>query len=310
MTHPQRAAFPAARETGEPLYQTPSGARFTDRDVLERQYDIRSSVPDFDALAATFDQLTTQARADLPSVLGVHYGPSVDERLDIFPGRRGGPVIVFVHGGYWSSLAAEDFSFVAAGLTESGATAVVTNYGLCPTVTIDEIVRQHRAAIAWTYRNIGRYGADPHRMAVVGHSAGGHGIAMLLLTRWAENYGLPVNVIKGACAISGLFDLRPLPYTSQQEHLRLTADAVLRNSPILTPPLESPPLLVTYGLDQTDEFIRQSSDFASAWGAAGLACVAWPRPGVNHFDELLALGAADSDLTLRVVALTEGSDPS
>ncbi|OAN33010.1 alpha/beta hydrolase [Mycolicibacterium iranicum] len=299
-------SFPGTRQTGEPLYQAPSGIRFTDRDSLEREYDIDRSVRDIDSLLETFEKLTTTARDELSLVAAIHYGPTVDERLDIFPGVPDGPVVIFIHGGYWRSMAAEHFSFVAGGLTASGATVVVTNYGLCPAVTIDEIIRQHRAAIAWTYRNIARYGADPTRIAVVGHSAGGHGIAMLLLTRWMETYGLPNDIIKGACAMSGLFDLRPLPYTSHQEQLRLTADVVLRNSPILTPPLDSPPLLVTYGTDQTSEFKRQSTEFASAWRTAGVPCVTWPRAKVNHFDELLALADADSELTLRVLALTGG----
>lgn len=298
--------FPGTRSTGETLYQTPTGIRFTDLRTLEHEYDIENSVVDFGSVIAEFGRRTQRARVELPSVLAVPYGPTVDERLDVFPGRPGGPVVIFVHGGYWRSLASEDFSFVAAGLTAAGATVIVTNYGLTPAFTVDEIVRQHRAAVAWTYRNVADYGADPQRIAVVGHSAGGHGVAMLLLTRWVENYGLPVDVIKGASAMSGLFDLRPLQYTSQQQQLRLTADVVLRNSPILAPPPESPPLLVTYGLDQTSEFIRQSTDFASTWTDPGRACTTWARPELNHFDELFAFSEHDSDLTARVLALTEG----
>lgn len=300
------AVFPGARATGEPLYQAPGGPRFVDVESLELEYDIDGSVADLDSVLADFARRTTRARAELPSILGIPYGPTVDERLDVFPGPPGGPVVVFIHGGYWRSLTAEHFSFVAGGLTAAGATVVVTNYGLCPAVTVDEIVRQHRAALAWTYRNIAGYGADPERIAMVGHSAGAHGVAMLLLTRWAETYGLPSDVIKGACAISGIFDLRPLVYTSQQQQLRLTGDVVLRNSPIFLPPLDSPPLLVTYGLDQTREFVRQSTAFASAWRAADVPCSTWPRAALNHFDELVALTIAESDLTARVVALADG----
>lgn len=298
--------FPGTRTTGEALYRTPAGIRFTDVDTLEAEYDIERSVADFEAVIAEFVERTRRARAELPSVLAIPYGPTVDERLDVFPGRPGGPVVIFVHGGYWRSMAAEDFSFVAAGLTEAGATVVVTNYGLAPAVTVDEIVRQHRAAVAWTYRNIADFGGDPRRIAVAGHSAGAHGVAMLLLTRWVENYGLPIDVIKGASAISGLFDLRPLQHTSQQRQLRLTADVVLRNSPMLAPPPESPPLLVAFGLEQTSEFLRQSTDFASTWAGAGLSCTTWARPGLNHFDELFAFSASDSDLTTRMLALTQG----
>lgn len=297
--------FAAPPMAGEVLYQTPSGVRFADVDVLEREYDVEAAVPDLPALLDVFTEHTRKARAVLPGVFGISYGPTKEERLDVFPGRLGGPVVVFVHGGYWQSLTAEDFSCVALGLTARGATVVIPNYALCPTVTIDEIVRQHRAAVAWTYRNIADFGGDPNRIAVVGHSAGAHGAAMLLLTPWADVFGLPADVVKGACAISGLFDLRPLLHTSHQHRLRLTADTVLRNSPVLTPPETAPPLLVTYGVDQTDEFIRQSADFHSTWRSAGLPCTLWDRLAVNHYDELLALVDGDSDLTRRVLGLAD-----
>ncbi|MCV7170409.1 hypothetical protein H7I41_10835 [Mycobacterium manitobense] len=93
---------PAA--TGEVLYQTPSGFRYTDSEILEREYDVDASVTNLPILLAVFAERTNQARADLPATFGIPFGPTVDERLDVFPGRTGGPVVVFLHGGYWRSL--------------------------------------------------------------------------------------------------------------------------------------------------------------------------------------------------------------
>jgi arylformamidase len=138
---------------------------------------------------------------------------------------------------------------------------VVTNYALCPAVTIDEVVRQTRAAVAWAYRNARSFGGDPERLHVAGHSAGGHLVAMVLATDWPGDYGLPADIIKGATAISGLFDLAPFPYTFLQPKVQLTWDQVRRNSPILHLPATAPPLLVAYGEDETAEFKRQSEDF-------------------------------------------------
>jgi arylformamidase len=284
-----------------PVYRAPNGSSFT-REELDEQYDIEAAVPDFSAYALRFVRDSARARAELTCHLDVPYGPTLDERLDVFPGEPGGPVVVFIHGGYWKSLTSAEFSFAARGPVARGATVVIPTYALCPQVTIDEIVRQHRAAVAWTYRHAADYGADPERLVVVGHSAGGHGVAMLLGTPWAGDYGLPQDVVRAGCAISGLFDLRPLPYTFVQPDLQLTADQVLRNSPILNLPQSAPPLLVTNGGRQTSEFERQSVDFIAAWQAAGLPGEYWARPELNHFDEILPLVEPDSELTERILA--------
>ena len=73
---------------------------------------------------------------------------------------------------------AVDLSFVALGPEALGITTVVVDYALGPWVTIDEITRQRRAAVAWMLRHIGAHGGDPARVAVGGHSAGGHLAAM------------------------------------------------------------------------------------------------------------------------------------
>ena len=51
--------------------------------------------------------------------------------------------------------------------------------------------------------------AMPQRLYLAGHSAGGHLAAMALATEW-RTFGLPEDVIKGVCAISGVFDLEPI----------------------------------------------------------------------------------------------------
>ncbi|MEW2505782.1 alpha/beta hydrolase [Amycolatopsis sp. NPDC047767] len=300
---PDIGAPPGVRPTGETLYLAPSGRRFTDAGELTREYDIEWTVPDFPAVAASFVARSAETRGRLECFLDIPYGPTVDERLDVFPGSPGGPVVVFLHGGYWRALTSAEFSFAAAGLVARGVTVVIPTYSLCPAVSLDEIVRQERAAVAWTVRSIASYGADPRRVVVAGHSAGGHGVAMVLATRWAENYGIDPSVIKGGCAISGLFDLRPLPFTSVQADLRLTADQVLRNSPVLALPETMPPLVITYGTEQTAEFVRQSTDYFAAAKAHGLDVRCLPRPGFNHFDELDALADDRGDLTESIVDL-------
>jgi arylformamidase len=288
------------------LYETPDGTQFTTQEELDRQYDIEATVPPerLAALGAQFVEDSAQARDELHAVLDIPYGPTLAERLDVFPGEPGGPVVVFIHGGYWRLNTRKNFSFMARGLVGRGATMVIPSYALCPTVTLDEIVRQQRAAVAWTYQHAADFGADPDRLIVSGHSAGGHATAVLLDTDWAGVYGLPADMIRGGCAISGVFDIRPLRHSFLQPSLQLTGDQVIRLSPMLDLPKSAPPLLVTHGGQQTDEFDRQSRDFFEAWRGAGLAGDYYLQPDRNHFDELFALADPDSELIDRVMELS------
>ena len=158
--------------TPTPLYRD-----FTDQAQIDAEYNASLRVADPAAELAHYRERAAHARATLPAVLDVPYGPTRAETLDIFPAAAataaGSPVFVFLHGGYWRALSSKDFSGVALGLQPRGITTVVVDYALCPRVTIDEIVRQCRAALAWVLRHIGAHGGDPARVAVGGHSAGG-----------------------------------------------------------------------------------------------------------------------------------------
>jgi arylformamidase len=275
---------------------------FASQEELDAQYDLRTRFPEAASLYEAFcGRESEKAREDLNHHLDVPFGPTLAEHLDLYPAGEGAPVLVYVHGGFWALRTAREFGFVARGPVSRGAATVVTNYALCPAVTIDEIVRQTRAAVAWTYENAPSFGGDPERIHVAGHSAGGHLVGMLLATDWPGVYGLPADIIKGATAISGLFDLAPFPYTFLQPKVQFTWDQVRRNSPILHLPDAAPPLLVAYGEDETDEFKRQSEDYLGAWKAEGLPGERLVLPGKNHFDVIDGFLDAGSPLLSRIL---------
>lgn len=269
---------------------------FATQEELDAQYDTARTVPDPGVYAEFYGRESERLRSEREHGLNAPFGPTLSEHVDLYPAGPGAPVLVYVHGGYWRARTGREFGFVARGPVSEGIATVVTNYELCPRVTIDEIVRQTRAAVAWTYRNAGSFGGDPDRLHVAGHSAGGHLVAMLLATDWEETYGLPNDVIKGATVISGLFDLAPFPYTFLQPKLQLTWDEVRRNSPILHLPDAAPPLLVAYGSDETDEFKRQSEAYLAAWTAKSLPGERLILAGKNHYDVIDGFLEAESPL--------------
>ena len=205
---------------------------FDTQAALDAQYNPSAGLPPGVNPALPYVEAAQQARSTLRHTLDVPFGPTLHETLDIFPADTpNAPVFVFIHGGYWRAFSSKEFSGVALGLQPLGITTVVVNYALCPWVSIDEITRQCRAAVAWTLRNIQRYGGDPTRVAVGGHSAGGHLSAMCLLTDWARDYGLPRDPLKAGLLFSGLFDIAPLRYTYLQPMIQLDDGVVRRQSP-------------------------------------------------------------------------------
>jgi len=277
---------------------------FTTQAEIDAQYDVERSVPDFSVYARHFIDESKLARHRLKCELDVRYGPTVDEHLDLFPAaQKRAPVLIFLHGGYWRILSSKEFSCVALGPVAAGVTVVNVNYSLCPKVTIDEISRQARAAVAWTYRHAADFGADPECIYVTGHSAGGQLTAMCLNTDWRGEYGLPDDLVKGALPVSGVFDLRPIRYSNMQPLLQLTGDQIERNTPLFHIGKSRVPMLVTWGDDESEEFARQSRDYAEAWNAAGNRCEIWPQKSCNHFTAIYGFEDAKSELCRRLFRL-------
>jgi len=275
---------------------------FTSQEEIDLEYNIALNVPDRERWIEWYGQESAKARDELDCVLDIQFGPTLDETIDIFPAKRpGAPLLVFIHGGYWFRFSSKDFSLLARGPVSRGVTVVVTNYSLSPKVTINEITRQNRAVIAWLHREASSFNADISRIFVAGHSAGGQQVGMLVETDWENEYGLPLDIIKGGIPISAVFDLHPLRYSYLQPKLLLTHEIILRQSPHLNIPRSGPPLLVTFGEDETMEFHRQSTDFLQAWRANGLQGELLVQEGKHHFSAIEGLTNADNPLCNAVI---------
>jgi arylformamidase len=264
---------------------------------FDAQYNPSAALPDPAAPGRHFVSLAAQARAQLPCILDVPFGPTREETLDIFPADApNAPVFVFIHGGYWRALSSKEFSWIAMALQKMGITTVVTNYALCPHVTIDEITRQTRAALAWTLRNIQNYGGDPTRVAIGGHSAGGHLTAMALQTEWQADYGLPQDPFAGAILFSGLYDIEPLRYSYLQPQIQLDDRTIRRNSPAFSVRPCKTPIWITWGGAETTEFARQSEIYHQAWQTADNTSELHAVPDANHFTVIAGFESADSQV--------------
>lgn len=254
--------------------------------TLDRAYNPRLTIPDAEERLAELARASAAVLDTTPPATE-RYGPSPEEYVDVYPAAgSAAPAHIFIHGGFWRSFSARDYAFVAPPLQRQGVLTLVLNYALCPDVSLDEIVRQARAALAWTFENARRLGGDPERITVSGHSAGGHLAAMLAATDWAGDHGLPGDVIKAVATLSGLFDLEPLSRSWLQPVLQLDEAMVRRNSPVDLLPTGRPAMLVAVGGAETAEFHRQSDAFAEAMAGHGLPVDRVDAPGRNHIDIL------------------------
>jgi len=275
---------------------------------LETQYDIDATVPDLPEVLGGLQAWSEKVKPGMPNArYDQAYGADPLQTLDIFPAAQpNAPVMFYVHGGYWIGGDKAGRMFPAELFNERGITWISINYRLAPAVTLDEIVDDVRTAFAWVYENAASFGGDKERLYVAGTSAGGHLTGMLLARGWHGRYKVPEDVIKGACAMSGLYDLQPFLYTSQKEYLRLDPAAVARNSPIEHLPDAGCPLVVSWGGRETDEFIRQSVAYAEAWGQTGAPLVTVPMPEQNHFSLMGEMGRVDSPLAQAMLGLVDG----
>lgn len=278
------------------------GAPAHDAAWYDLQYDNRRRVPEFAQHLARWREASERARRRLACQLDIAFTADHALTLDVFPAARAdAPVLVFLHGGYWRSLDKSDFSFVAEAFVAAGAMVVVPNYSLCPAVTIDTIAWQIAQAMAWVHVNAARFGGNPARNVVVGHSAGGHLAAMLLACDGRRLAGgLPMRLTRRAVSISGLYDLAPIAATpSLQVDLRLTPDVVARASPARFAPPGRARLVSVVGALESEEFLRHNRLIRDCWGER-VVLVCEEVPGRNHFTVLDGLVEAQTGLHQRV----------
>lgn len=281
--------------------------RGLDRAALDRAYDARGTVADYDAEAAAYDRTSAAAIASLERRADIVFDPASGSALDLYPAGAGAPVFLWVHGGYWRALSKDQNAFVAPALVAAGISVAVIDYTLAPAVTLEEITRQTRAALAFLWHQADSLGIDRERIYIGGSSAGGHLVGMLLAADgWRAQAGLPEDVIRGAVALSGLYDLQPVRLCRVNDWLGLDAARAHALSPLHAIPsrsAEACPLITSYGGSETAEFKRQTDDYRAAWQSFGHPATHIPMDACNHFDIARRIGEAGNPLSDAVIRL-------
>ena len=194
-------------------------------------YDARAIVPATDDILEEWERCSDSAREALwhrPSVLapGCPFDLYWPENC---PVASDNPfLIVFFHGGYRRRGSAIAPGFLAPRLAPLGAATAIPDYPLAPGVRLVEITRSTADCICWIVEEARSLGIDGSRVALVGHSAGGHLGAMASAEFFGEG-GLAPGMF---LVFSGLYDSVPVNRGIAHEWLMLTDAEAESLSPI------------------------------------------------------------------------------
>jgi arylformamidase len=274
----------------------------------EREYSPSSCIGgNYHPFVAAYQTQSVDARADC-SALGAtwstpRYGEQAAQHITFCAPPATGEtanqttgLLVFIHGGYWQELSANDSLFPATACIQRGLAFAALDYTLAPAASVADIVAECRSALAWLFQHAGVLGVDASRIVVAGSSAGAHLAAMAAAPGALPDGAGGFFTVRAVVLVSGIYELEPLVGTTINTALGLTSASARRVSPALLPLHGFPRALVCWGAVETDEFKRQSRDFANALHAAGTPCESFEAPGRNHFDVIMDLAEASTDL--------------
>ncbi|MEM0578250.1 alpha/beta hydrolase [Flavobacterium polysaccharolyticum] len=172
--------------------------------------------------------------------------PYIKERcvLDIYypKNSKGFATIIWFHGGGLSAGNKE----ILSGLKEKGFAIIGVNYRLSPKVKVKNCIEDAAAAVAWTFKNIVKYGGDSSLLFVSGHSAGGYlGMMIGLDKKWLQSYAIDANTIAGLIPLSGQaithFEIR------KERGIPDTQPIIDEFAPLYHVRADAPPLLLITG---------------------------------------------------------------
>jgi len=225
-----------------------------------------------------------------------HYGDDPYQSLTIFPAASpSGDVLLFLHGGGWTSGYKEWMHFMAPALAAQGITFVSAGYRLAPQHLFPTGFDDCADAFAWVVRHIAAHGGDPRRVFVGGHSAGGHYAALLAVTcGWRACRGLSSDAVRGCLPVSGVYRFGPGSGLSvRPRFLGPAADerAEVAASPLLQLDAECcPAFLIAHGSRDFPHLVVQAQQMAAALAGKGVPTRLEVLPECDHFDASVACG--------------------
>lgn len=249
---------------------------------------------------------------------GVAFGAH-GERLDVWRSDKtpqGAPVIIFFHGGGWVKGSRGEYGWAGRAYASRGFVVVVPDYRKVPQVRFPAFVEDGADAVRWTVDNVARFGGDPSRIAVVGHSAGAHTVAMLTLDpQWLAKAGVP-GAIKAAVGLSGPYDF--YPFTGRAVAAMGQWPRPRETQPLAFARENAPPMMLVTGTDDTTVRPKNARNLAAKLKEVGAPVELKEYAGQGHEDIAMALSlpfrgkapVLDDSAAFLLAQLAKGSRPA
>lgn len=239
-------------------------------------------------------------------VIGDHAGQKILVHGPATPsGDDTRPVILFVHGGSWNKGDPDDYDFIARAFVPKGFVVALAGYRLHPEVEYPAMLEDTAAAIAWTHSNIAKFGGDPRRIVLAGHSAGAYNVVMAALEpKWLSTYGISAKSVAGVVGLAGPYDFYPWDSDSTRASFGKATNPEA-TQPVNHTSADAPPLLLIHGENDTLVKPRNSRALAEKVRQAGGRVETLYIDGMDHNRVLLALAAPwrDDPKVLNTVTL-------
>jgi len=220
----------------------------------------------------------------------VAYGPDPRHRLDVYVPTTGAgpwPVVIFIHGGSWSSGNKNPYAFVGRALAAQGFVAVLPNYRLHPENPYPAFVEDAALVIDWATRHASDFGGDQKQVFVSGHSAGAYNVAMAVLDKkYLAALGADASAIKGVSLLAGPLDFLPLDSTISIDVFGKVPD-LPSTQPVNFVRADAPPFLILHGTADGTCYPRNSISLDAKLRAAGAESTLKLYQDVSHVGIML-----------------------
>jgi acetyl esterase/lipase len=233
---------------------------------------------------------------------GIAYGSAPIQRVDVYAPSGAAtddrkPVVIWFHGGGWNNGGRPQYAFAGRAFSGKGFVTVVVGYRLAQEGKFPVFMEDAAAAIRWTHANIARYGGDPDRIILAGHSAGGHIAALAALDEsWLGDLARPGGAIRGVVGIAGAYDFLPFePDGSAQKYLGHTRP-LSRTQPVAYARGTAPPMLLLWGDADTIVYRRNITGLEAALRRSGGSVDSIVYPGIDHSEIVMALSRPYRDV--------------